>query len=44
MRTWPKHPVIYEINTWVWLDELGQKKAGSRFSASPARSNHVGAL
>lgn len=19
---WPSHPVIYEINTWVWLDEL----------------------
>jgi hypothetical protein len=19
------HPVIYEINTWVWLRELGQK-------------------
>lgn len=25
MRTWPKHPVIYEINTWVWLRELSQK-------------------
>ncbi len=25
MRSWPKHPVIYEINTWVWLRELGQK-------------------
>jgi len=25
MKTWPKHPVIYEINTWVWLRELGQK-------------------
>ena len=25
MKTWPKHPVIYEINTWVWLAELGQK-------------------
>jgi hypothetical protein len=22
---WPKHPVIYEINTWVWLRELGRK-------------------
>jgi hypothetical protein len=21
----PKHPVIYEINTWVWLDELSRK-------------------
>jgi len=25
MKIWPKHPVIYEINTWVWLHELGQK-------------------
>ena len=22
---WPKHPVIYEINTWVWLHELSQR-------------------
>ncbi|MGO9312857.1 MAG: alpha-amylase family glycosyl hydrolase [Syntrophobacteraceae bacterium] len=25
MKHWPKQPVIYEINTWVWLNELGQK-------------------
>ncbi len=25
MRTWPKHSLIYEINTWVWLHELGGK-------------------
>ncbi|MFZ2196255.1 MAG: alpha-amylase family glycosyl hydrolase [Thermodesulfovibrionales bacterium] len=25
MRTWPKHPVIYEINTWSCLGELGRK-------------------
>jgi hypothetical protein len=25
MKTWPKHPVIYEINTWVWLCELTRK-------------------
>lgn len=25
MKPWPKHPVIYEINTWVWLYELSQK-------------------
>jgi hypothetical protein len=25
MRIWPRHPVIYEINTWVWLGELGRK-------------------
>ena len=23
MRAWPTHPVIYEINTWVWLREIG---------------------
>ncbi len=26
MSTWPKRPMIYEINTWVWLQELGRKK------------------
>jgi hypothetical protein len=25
MKPWPLHPVIYEINTWVWLSELSQK-------------------
>ena len=25
MPPWPKHPRIYEINTWVWLGELGRK-------------------
>jgi len=25
MKMWPKHPVIYEISTWVWLGELGRK-------------------
>jgi len=25
MKAWPKDPVIYEINTWVWLHELSQK-------------------
>jgi glycosidase len=24
-KPWPRYPVIYEINTWVWLQELGQK-------------------
>jgi glycosidase len=22
---WPSHPVIYEINTWVWLHELSRR-------------------
>jgi len=25
MQSWSRHPVIYEINTWVWLGELSQK-------------------
>ena len=25
MNAWARYPVIYEINTWVWLDELGRK-------------------
>jgi hypothetical protein len=25
MRKWPRHPVIYEINTWMWLGELSRK-------------------
>jgi hypothetical protein len=24
MADWPKHPFIYEINTWVWLRELSR--------------------
>jgi len=26
MGTWPQYPVIYLINTWVWLRELGASK------------------
>ncbi|MBA5867496.1 MAG: alpha-amylase [Nitrospira sp. CR1.3] len=26
MNGWRKHPVIYEINTWVWLFELSKKQ------------------
>ncbi|HZN63554.1 MAG TPA: alpha-amylase family glycosyl hydrolase [Planctomycetota bacterium] len=25
MRTWPRHPVIYEINTWAWVADLSRK-------------------
>jgi len=25
MKAWSKHPVIYEINTWVWLGEMSRK-------------------
>ncbi len=26
MNPWPKRPIIYEINTWVWLQKLGTKR------------------
>jgi len=25
MKPWGKNPVIYEINTWVWLEEISQR-------------------
>ncbi len=25
MKTWPKSPLIYEINAWIWLNELSRK-------------------
>src|ERR1039458_8295647 len=25
MENWPKHPVIYELNTWAWLRQLSQE-------------------
>ena len=25
MPKWPRHPTIFEINTWVWLSGLSQK-------------------
>jgi hypothetical protein len=27
MDRWPAYPTVYEINTWVWLAELGAKTA-----------------
>jgi hypothetical protein len=26
MNLWRKYPTVYEINTWVWLDELGRAR------------------
>src|SRR3974390_1741298 len=37
MGTWPRYPVIYEINTWVWLQELGKKYRGPITSAKVPR-------
>ena len=28
MSTWPRYPIIYLINTWVWLQELGRNNKG----------------
>ena len=28
MGTWTRYPIIYEINTWAWLQELSQKYGG----------------
>ena len=25
MANWPTHPIVYEINTWVWLHELSRQ-------------------
>jgi hypothetical protein len=25
MTTWPTYPVVYEINTWAWLEELSRR-------------------
>lgn len=25
MKSWPQSPIICEINTWAWLDELGRR-------------------
>ena len=33
VRAWPKHPAIYEINTWVWLSEVGGSTGGAWTSA-----------
>ena len=29
MSIWPRYPTLYEINTWVWLSELGLKTGTS---------------
>jgi hypothetical protein len=34
MQPWPKNPLIYEINTWVWLDELSRREQRSLTLAS----------
>lgn len=46
MSTWPKYPVIYEINTWVWLQELGRNRKNPVTLASVPKKewDAIGAL
>jgi uncharacterized protein with von Willebrand factor type A (vWA) domain len=46
MSTWPRHPVIYEINTWVWLCELsGKYKRSVTLSSVPSEEwNYLSTL
>ena len=37
MKPWPKHPVIYEINSWVWLRELAGGGAPLSLADVPAK-------
>ena len=39
MMAWPQRPVIYEVNTAVWLDELS-RAAGRRLTLADLTSNH----
>ncbi|MGA7237900.1 MAG: alpha-amylase family glycosyl hydrolase [Bryobacteraceae bacterium] len=45
MRTWPRYPSLFEINTWVWLSDLSVK-CGRRLdlgSIPPAEWDALGA-
>jgi glycosidase len=36
MNPWPNHPVVYEVNAWVWLGELSRKHGRAvTFSSVP---------
>ena len=37
---WPRQPVLYEINTWVWLDELS-RAAGRRLSLATVPGEEI---
>lgn len=38
MKTWPKLPVIYEINTWAWLYELSRMVNIIDWKGTPGRN------
>lgn len=38
VKTWPRRPIIYEINAWVWLNELARRYGRSiELGGVPAR-------
>jgi hypothetical protein len=38
MKTWPRRPIIYEINAWVWLKELDERYGRSiKLGSVPAK-------
>ena len=41
--TWPQHPVIYEVNTAVWLDDLS-RGAGRRLTLADLSAAHWAAV
>lgn len=46
MQAWPRHPLIYEINTWVWLADLARREGRplSLASVPPAEWDALAAL
>jgi hypothetical protein len=46
MKTWSKYPVIFEINTWVWLDDLSRKyrRVVDLGSVPPAEWDQIASL
>lgn len=46
MQSWPKNSLIYEINAWVWLDELSrrEKRPLTLSSVPDAEWDHIAAL
>ena len=43
MAAWVRFPTIYEINTWVWLSELG-KRTGASVNLSSVPSTEWDAI
>jgi hypothetical protein len=46
LKAWPDYPVIFEINTWVWLAELAGKHRRSVNLATvpPAEWDRIASL